>query len=59
MIAFADLTHFTDIGYVTIRTQVNVIELTHQKSAHKRAIIEYIYKGQLRKQFISLSRLTF
>jgi hypothetical protein len=58
MIAFAELTHVTKSGYETIKTEVKVIELTHEKSANKRAIIEYTYKGQLMRHFISRCRLT-
>jgi hypothetical protein len=59
MIASAELTHVTESGYETIKTEVKVIELTHEKSANKRAIIEYTYKGQLMRHFISRSRLTY
>jgi hypothetical protein len=59
MISFAELTHVTKSGYETIKTEVKVIELTHEKSANKRAIIEYKYKGQLMRHFISRSRLTY
>ena len=58
MIAFAELTHLTKSGYETIKTEVKVIELTHEKSANKRAIIEYTYKGQLIKHSIPRCRLT-
>jgi hypothetical protein len=59
MRAFANLTHLTPSGYEIVKTEVKVIELTHEKSANKRAIIEYIYKGQLMRHFISRSRLTY
>lgn len=59
MIAFADIIHLTLLGYEIVKTKVKVIELTHEKSANKRAIIEYIYEGQLMRHFISRSRLTY
>ena len=59
MIAFAELIHLTTSGYEIVKTEVKVIELTHEKSANKRAIIEYTYKGQLMRHFISRSRLTY
>ena len=59
MIASADLIHLTTSGYEIVKTEVKVIELTHDKSANKRAIIEYTYNGQLMRHFISRSRLTY
>jgi hypothetical protein len=59
MIALAKITHFTESGYEIVKTEVKVTEMTHEKSANKRAIIEYTYKGQLMRHFISRSRLTY
>jgi hypothetical protein len=58
MIAFANLIHLTTSGYEIVKTEVKVIELTHEKSANKRAIIEYTYNGQLMKHSIPRCRLT-
>ena len=58
MIASAELTHVTESGYETIKTEVKVIELTHEKSANKRAVIKYTYNGQLIKHSIPRCRLT-
>jgi hypothetical protein len=59
MIAHAYLTHLTQSGYETIKTEVNVIALTHEKSANKRAVIEYSYKGKTMRHYIPRCRLTY
>ena len=57
MFAFAELTHSTKTGYDSVLTFVKVVELTHEKSFNKRAIIEYTYKGENQRHYIPRDRL--
>jgi len=57
MFAFAELTHSTQSGYDSVLTFVKVVELTHEKSFNKRAIIEYSYKGENQRHYIPRDRL--
>lgn len=57
MFAFAELTHSTKTGYDSVLTFVKVVELTHEKSFNKRAIIEYTYKGENHRHYIPRDRL--
>jgi hypothetical protein len=58
MFAFAEITHHSlETGYDTKLLFVKVVELTHEKSLNKRAIIEYTYKGENLRHFIPRDRL--
>lgn len=58
MFAFAEITHHSfETGYDTKLLFVKVVELTHEKSLNKRAIIEYIYKGENLRHYIPRDRL--
>jgi hypothetical protein len=58
MFAFAEITHHSlETGYSNQLLFVKVVELTHEKSLNKRAIIEYTYKGENLRHFIPRDRL--
>ena len=58
MFAFAEITHHSlETGYDTKLLFVKVVELTHEKSMNKRAIIEYTYKGENLRHYIPRDRL--
>ena len=58
MFAFAEITHHSlETGYSNQILFVKVVELTHEKSLNKRAIIEYTYKGEKIRHFIPRDRL--
>jgi len=57
MFAFAELTDTTQTPYRSALTFVKVVELSHEKSINKRAIIEYTYKGQNLRHYITRDRL--
>jgi hypothetical protein len=58
MFAFAEITHHSlQSGYDTKLLFVKVVELTHEKSLNKRAVIEYTYKGENLRHFIPRDRL--
>lgn len=57
MFAFAELTHSTQSGYDSVLTFVKVVELTHEKSLNKRAVIEYTDKGETIRHYITRDRL--
>ena len=57
MFAFAELTDTTQTPYRSFLTFVKVVELSHEKSINKRAIIEYTYKGQNLRHYITRDRL--
>jgi hypothetical protein len=58
MFAFAEITHHSlETGYTNQLLFVKVVELTHEKSLNKRAIIEYTYKGENLRHFIPRDRL--
>jgi hypothetical protein len=58
MFAFAEITHHSlETGYSNQILFVKVVELTHEKSLNKRAIIEYTYKGENLRHFIPRDRL--
>jgi len=57
MFAFAELTDTTQTPYRSVLTFVKVVELSHEKSINKRAIIEYTYKGQNLRHYITRDRL--
>jgi hypothetical protein len=58
MFAFAEITHHSlETGYSNQLLFVKVVELTHEKSLNKRAIIEYNYKGENLRHFIPRDRL--
>ena len=57
MFAFAELTDTTQTPYRSFLTFVKVVELSHEKSINKRAIIEYTYKGEKLRHYITRDRL--
>ena len=58
MFAFAEITHHSlQSGYDTKLLFVKVVELTHEKSLNKRAVIEYTYKGENLRHYIPRDRL--
>jgi hypothetical protein len=57
MFAFAELTDTKQTPYKTVLTFVKVLELTHEKSLNKRAVIEYTYKGETIRHYITRDRL--
>jgi hypothetical protein len=57
MFAFAELTDTTQRPYRSVLTFVKVVELSHEKSINKRAVIEYTYKGQNLRHYITRDRL--
>lgn len=57
MFAFAELTDTKQTPYKTVLTFVKVLELTHEKSLNKRALIEYTYKGETIRHYIPRVRL--
>lgn len=57
MFAFAELTDTKQTPYKTVLTFVKVLELTHEKSLNKRAVIEYTYNGETLRHYITRDRL--
>ena len=57
MFAFAELTDTKQTPYKTVLTFVKVLELTHEKSLNKRAVIEYTDKGETVRHYITRDRL--
>lgn len=57
MFAFAELTDTKQTPYKTVLTFVKVLELTHEKSLNKRAVIEYTDKGETIRHYITRYRL--
>jgi hypothetical protein len=58
MFAFAEITHHSlETGYSNQLLFVKVVELTHEKSLNKRAIIEYTFKGENLRHYIPRDRL--
>jgi hypothetical protein len=57
MFAFAEITDTTQTPYRSVLTFVKVVELSHEKSINKRAIIEYTYKGEKLRHYITRDRL--
>ena len=57
MFAFVELTDTTQKPYRSVLTFVKVLELTHEKSINKRAVIEYTSKGENLRHYITRDRL--
>ena len=57
MFAFVELTDTTQKPYRSVLTFVKVVELTHEKSLNKRAVIEYTSKGENLRHYITRDRL--
>lgn len=57
MFAFAELTDTTQTPYRSVLTFIKVLELTHEKSLNKRAVIEYTDKGETIHHYITRDRL--
>ena len=57
MFAFVELTDTKQTPYKTVLTFVKVLELTHEKSLNKRAVIEYTYNGETIRHYIPRDRL--
>lgn len=57
MFAFAELTDTTQTPYRSVLTFVKVLELTHEKSLNKRAVIEYNSGGEKLRHYITRDRL--
>ena len=57
MFAFVELTDTTQKPYRSVLTFVKVVELSHEKSLNKRAVIEYNSKGENLRHYITRDRL--
>jgi hypothetical protein len=57
MFAFVELTDTTQKPYRSVLTFVKVVELSHEKSINKRAVIEYNSKGENLRHYITRDRL--
>jgi hypothetical protein len=57
MFAFVELTDTTQKPYRSVLTFVKVVELTHEKSLNKRAVIEYKSKGEKLQHYLTRDRL--
>ena len=57
MFAFVELTDTTQKPYRSVLTFVKVVELTHEKSLNKRAVIIYNSKGENLRHYITRDRL--
>jgi hypothetical protein len=57
MFAFVELTDTTQKPYRSVLTFVKVVELSHEKSLNKRAVIEYTSKGENLRHYITRDRL--
>lgn len=57
MFAFVELTDTTQKPYRSVLTFVKVVELSHEKSLNKRAVIEYTSKGEKLRHYLTRDRL--